>query len=216
MRKPTETIESEDILMKLIIFDFDGVIVDTEKERFRKLQKIAKNVRINIGNDIFSEIVGKKTRIFLQEQGLPPEQIDKLIVELYKNHTIPKLIPHAKKTIKNLSEKYQLAIVTGSRKSIVNKILNHYELKKYFNFIIYGEDFKSSKPDPECYLLAIKKTNIKIKDIVVIEDSQAGITSAKNAKLTVWALKTKYNQNQIKLANKIIRSHKELTELLIR
>jgi beta-phosphoglucomutase len=200
--------------MKLILFDFDGVIVDTEQERFKKLQNLAKNEGIIISDNFFANIVGKKTTAFLRELNINKNIIEKIYRELQQNVSVPPLILGADKTIKKLSHNYRLAIVTGSKKVIVNKILEYYKLKEHFSFIISGENFTSSKPDPECYNLAVKKAQMPSSEMLVIEDSKAGIISAKKAGLIVWALKTKYNQNQISSANKIINSYKELNKLL--
>jgi beta-phosphoglucomutase len=207
-------------MIKAVVYDFDGVIVDTEKNRFDELRKMLKKDNLHLKASWFKEIIGKKTGHFLREKfpDLTQSAIDKIISlrrkSIIKNTKKIKAMPGIEKTIKSLSKKYVLALTTGSPKNIVLPLLKQLSIRKYFKIIIAGEDFRSSKPNPECYIKTIKKLKMNSSEIIVIEDSKAGIIAAKKAGCKVIALQTKYNKNQIGKANKIFRSHSEIYKYL--
>jgi len=205
-------------MTKAIIFDFDGVIADTEKERFDSLKIILKKYNYKLKNDDLKDLFGKKTDIFLKEKfsDMPNSIVKEIQSKRRKDQLInikqTKIIPGITQLIKFLSKNYTLAITTGSTKEVVDVVLKQNKLDKYFSITVTGEQFKSSKPDSECYILTLKKLKQKPSKIIIIEDSGAGITAGKDAGCIVYAIKNKYNSEQILRADKIFNSNKELIE----
>jgi beta-phosphoglucomutase len=205
-------------MSKAIIFDFDGVIADTEKERFDSLKLILKKYNYKLKNDNLKDLFGKKTDIFLKEKF--PDMPSSIIKEIQSkrrkdqlsNIKRTKIIPGITQLITFLSKKYTLAITTGSTKEVVDIVLKQNKLDEYFSIIVTGEQFSTSKPDPECYNLTLKKLKQKSSKTIIIEDSVAGITAGKQAECIVFAIKNEYNSEQILHADKIFNSNKELIE----
>jgi len=205
-------------MLKAIIFDFDGVIVDTELDRFNFIKKELSKENIILDDSIFPNFLGKKTSPALKE--LIPNIQENILKNLdikrqkYLEENITKLkpLPNIKNLLKTLKKKYSLGITTGSSSIIVKKFLEYHGLMEYFGVITTGEQFKSSKPDPECYILTLNKLNIKPSEAIIVEDSEAGITAGKKVGCKVFGLKNKYNLKQLKNADKTFNNYKEMLE----
>lgn len=192
--------------MKAIIFDMDGVIVDTEIIDYDLQIKYLKENNPNIKNKdykYFSELVGlsykklfRKMSEFLNHSK-SIETIEKEYTELeekahnnlfYKNllrYDVIKILDWAK------SCNIKLAVVSSSTKIRIINVLKACDILKYFDLIVSGEDFEESKPNPDIYLTVLKKLQKNSEDVVVIEDSYYGIEASKNAFITTIAYKEK-------------------------
>lgn len=183
--------------MKAVIFDFDGVIVDTEKLRFSALQKVLSQKNILLPDHYFEKMEGRKTTYFLKQEF--PELNEKEIEEISetrreeerKNIEKVKILPNVKAVFSFLKENnIRIAICTGSHKSIVQSLLKNNSLEKFVEVLVTGEDFTKNKPFPECYETTLKKLNLPGRDVLVIEDAPAGITAAHEAGCAAYGLAT--------------------------
>ena len=145
----------------------------------------------NLKEASFDTFIGKKTAAFLKEQF--PEMNQETREKIAKERRIvqqeAQLIPAIEEFLSSLP-KLHFGIVTGTSSAVVKKTLKKYALTDYFQTIIGGEDFISSKPDPECYLLALKRSGLKASETIIIEDSPAGVRAGKAAGCQVWGLLT--------------------------
>jgi HAD superfamily hydrolase (TIGR01509 family) len=208
-------------MIKGIIFDFDGVIVDTESKKFKDIQRILDKYGYSIKKNIFPQFVGKKTHFFLNEKfpDIPQNALDKIMKERrsvqYKNIKENRIIAGLRDLLVFLKQKnLKIGIATGSERKFVKKILNANKISKYFDFLITGEDFRSSKPNPEVFLNAIQKTKLSKKEILIVEDSVAGIKAAKAINCKVFAITTYLKKPQLRGADKIFKNHFEILKYL--
>jgi HAD superfamily hydrolase (TIGR01509 family) len=125
------------------------------------------------------------------------------------------LFPGVKKWVRHLSKRYPIAIASAALKNEIRQILKRANLLKKFKVIVGAEDTKKSKPDPESYLLALKKLNryrkILPQECLVIEDSIFGIDGAHSASMKCIALAHTYKRNQLKKADLVLNSFRELS-----
>ena len=202
-----------------IIFDFDGVIVDSERLKFKDLKNLLKKRGLNLSDSFFKEMIGKKTKYFLINKfgdKLTNKQIEKIVAERNKYAHNYKPIPGVKSFIDYLKKnKFKLGLATGSRKNVVNKNINNLGIKNKFSFKVTGEEFKHSKPSPEVYKKAIRKSKDPANKIAVIEDSVAGVKSAKRAGLYCIAITTNQNKKELKGADLIVNSFKEIKKIIV-
>lgn len=197
-------------MFKAVLFDFDGVVIDTEHKRFTDLRVVLKRYGLELEDSGFADLPGKKTAEFVREKfptleaGLP-ERIAEERRDLQHNELEGyKLIEGIKELLLSLKDKeYRLALVTGSQSFIVEELLDMNELSGYFEIMITGEDFKSSKPDPECYKLALGKLGLDKNEVVIIEDAPHGIEAGKKAGCKVFAVKSSFRGNELKKADKV-------------
>ena len=210
--------------IEAIIFDFDGVIFDTEplwfKAAFNTLEKLKYNFNKGI---IYKETIGLESdKVF---QLMVNEKLDKKKLKkinyIYKNEIKKifkkKLKPfsYLKKFLKKLN--IEIAIVSNSDYNFINNLLIKSDLKKYFkskNIISCSKTLRA-KPKPDGYIKAIKQLKKNFNNIVVIEDSENGITAAKRAKISKILRFTNCNFNLSKqIIHKDIKNLKSYKELL--
>ena len=169
-------------MIKTVIFDFDGVIADTETERFADVQRLLRKHGYILEAASFPVFIGKKTGHFLRQKfpDMPAQLIQQIVDERRKQQHTYRIINGLPELLQFLrSQRIQTAITTGSGMDVVRKSLA--ENKLFFDFIVTGEMFRSSKPDPECYLLTLKKAASKPSETIIIEDSLAGIAGCRAA-----------------------------------
>ncbi|MBN2880614.1 HAD family phosphatase [Candidatus Woesearchaeota archaeon] len=200
-----------------VIFDFDGVIVDSEKSIFKYFQKELKIYEnIDISDMDFSKKVGYSSEDFLRQVTFLSE--DKINYWAHKrrevflnNVSYYEIIPGVVEQIKRLSLKYELAICSNSYIKFMIPVLKHYDVYQYFKYIFGMENTTKPKPDPEIYLIGKSKFE---GSGFVIEDSVAGVLSAKKAGLTVVAITTSFLRSELNAADYIIDSFVELEGII--
>jgi HAD superfamily hydrolase (TIGR01549 family) len=101
-----------------------------------------------------------------------------------------KIMPKAKQTLKTLGKKYRLVLATGALHISLVPALRKFRLKKYFNFIVTGDDVKIAKPNPEIILKPIKKLGLKRNEVIYIGDAPNDVTSAKRAGVKIVTVLT--------------------------
>jgi len=173
---------------KWILFDFDGVIVNSRQslyaayisflENFGKKGNISEFDRLD-GPNIEEIVHLLKDRYDIKENIETLKNYYKKNIQL--NYEKIKLNEGIQETLTNLlRKKYHLGLVTSADKVLVNNILTKYSLTNLFELFVFGNDVKKSKPNSEIYQLAIKKANVDVTKIIAIEDSENGYISAVN------------------------------------
>ena len=209
--------------MKAIIFDFDGVLVDSEWVKFNRLAILLKKRGLHLFTGDFKIMVGLKTSAFLSKRfkdKLSQDQIEAISKERQKDQLkhvrlYAKPVPGVKQLIRQLQRrKLELCLATGTQRKIVNNILGLIGLKNAFHVMVTGEEFKSSKPDPEVYVLSLKKLGVLRRDVIVIEDSAAGVAAAKKAGLYCIAITTTQTKSELKEADFVVSSFRKLKNAL--
>jgi HAD superfamily hydrolase (TIGR01509 family) len=205
--------------IKALFFDQDGVIIDTEKDGHRvAFNETFKKFGYEFQWDVekyheLLKVSGGKERMrhYFQTEGvfsnLNKDEEDELIKNLHKAKTeifislvesgkLP-LRPGVKRLMKEaMAAGIILGICTTSNEraanTIARKILNEIE----FSFVLAGDIVSKKKPDPEIYLLALKKTGLKPEECLVVEDSRNGVLAAKNAGMYVIATTNVYTEEE--------------------
>lgn len=202
---------SNGIQADAVIFDFDGVIVDTEPIHYAAFQRVLVPLGLQFSWDEYVETyIGfddrDAFRHVFSSQGieLGQEKLHTLIeqkasffTEVIRSGVTP--YPGVLDLISHLHDnKAPLAICSGALRSDINPILSMLGISDYFDVIVTAEDVAASKPDPECYQLtfqrlqSIHKHSFTKDTTVVIEDTPAGIAAAKAAGLKVCAVTNSY------------------------
>jgi len=179
---------------RALIFDFDGVIVQSEPLHFRTFREVVARFGIRFSRKRwYEEYSGHGSRnifqMLLSEAGIKAD-IDPLVQErkrLYAHYVRQGVLRPTKGIKRFLSKletghpKLKTAIASGSHSSNIRLVLGKIGLSGRFDLIIGAEDFSRSKPDPECFLLAAKKLGKKPSDCIVVEDSIPGAEAARRA-----------------------------------
>lgn len=170
--------------VKLALLDMDGTFIDTREVNFLAYEQACGEVGVKLTREVYYPEFGKNYKQFLPVVGITETDILEQVHELKKNY-YKSYLSHARvnmplldiiRALKNTG--YQTALVTtGSRQNVMD-VLGCFELTNEFDFIITQEDSKKLKPDPECYLEAMKKAGARPEDTVIFEDSATGLEAA--------------------------------------
>lgn len=212
-----------------VIFDFDGVIVDTEPLHYRAFQRILEPLGLGFSWPVYQETyMGFDDRDAFAEafsrsgKSLSPEHLAALVREkaaIFQEVIRDGVVPYSGVTelvISLHTSRTPLAICSGALLSDILPILDSLGLRSCFTVIVTADDVKKSKPDPESYLLAYRRLMESISvpapelRAIAIEDTPAGITSAAGAGLPVLAVTNSYPREQLLMASCIVDSLSEL------
>ena len=176
-----------------IIFDMDGVLIDSERISFECFQEVFKEYNYKMEEKFYLRLIGRNVKsikaIMEEEYGtdFPFDTIYKkkanLALEITnRNGVIIKPGVHELLDYLN-KENYKIAVATSTRRERALQLLEEAKIKDKVNYIICGDQVENSKPDPEIFLKAAKGLEVNPEKCIVIEDSDAGITAAHAAKM---------------------------------
>ncbi len=210
-------------MIKTIIFDFDGVLIDTEKKgvidnyNFLKINGIE---RPNL--EELKELVGT-TDIKNYEYISKVLSIDinkaKLTLEKYieKNpYTIELFFEGTNGILECLNKKYSLIIASNSPMEFIRKMINEYGIEDYFYKIYSCRDMVAPKPSPEIYNYIVSSCGLNKDECIVVEDSLIGVEAALKADIKVIGKEDDFLNISLNKANYLIKDLKELPDLLRR
>ncbi|MFT8348225.1 HAD family hydrolase [Clostridium saccharoperbutylacetonicum] len=176
-----------------IIFDMDGVIIDSERISFKCFQEVFKEYNYEIDEKFYLKLIGRNYAgiedIMKKEYGddFPFETIYRKKADLTyevtdRDGVIVK--PGVHELIDYLKESgYKIAVATSTRRERALQLLEEAKVKAKVNFVVCGDEVENSKPNPEIFLKAAKGLGVEAEKCIVIEDSDAGITAAHAAKM---------------------------------
>jgi beta-phosphoglucomutase family hydrolase len=203
-------------MIKAVIFDMDGVIVNDEDLHQQAWRIFCKNNHFQLSdNDFKNKVNGrpeKETFESLFKVTLSDNQ-----VQQYSNQRIDIVISLIPKTFSlnagfkellNLLKKQQIAmaVATSSRRRFTDYIMNRFNLREYFKAIVTAQDINKGKPDPEIYLKTASILNVKPAECLVFEDSVSGVKSGKVAGMKVIGITTTHSAKDLMLADEVISS----------
>jgi HAD superfamily hydrolase (TIGR01509 family) len=209
-------------MKKYILFDNDGVLVETENWYYEANKKALKQLGLNLQMDEYQEIMARGGTAWelAINAGITTEIIDKKRVQrdnYYQEflHTKNLEIPNVKKVLKNLSKKYKMAIVTTSRRVDFELIHKNRGISDYMQFVLCVEDYERAKPYPDPYLKGLELLKASAKDTIVVEDSQRGLISAVNANIECVIVKNEFTKtHDFSKANYFIDTLEQLETIL--
>jgi beta-phosphoglucomutase len=217
-------------MLGAVIFDFDGVLVDSEQIHHKAFNRVLAKLHYQLSSrEYYDRFLGlsdeELLRIVNKERNLSlsNQQFGQLLGEkanLFKEMAATEagIIEGVPKFLNMLSDgRIPTAICSGALLPEIEMILEGAGLRNYFEVIVSAEQVERGKPDPEGFLLALKLLNKKLKksikpeDCVVIEDSHWGLQAAKAAGMRAVAITNTYAAEHLKPADKIIAHLTDLT-----
>ncbi len=189
-------------MLNAVIFDFDGVIIDSESLHFKVFNEVLSTYDIEISWEDYQGLyIGyddEKTikTVFKKNRKILNKKIVRKLIQ-QKAHIFEKAVsdkqakifPGAIELIKSIPIRVPIGLCTGALRSDIKPVLSGLKIKNTFKAIVTAEDTKKSKPHPDPYNLILSQLDIHDPNTVVaIEDTPAGIRSAKSAGLKVLAV----------------------------
>ena len=175
--------------IKAVLFDMDGVLIDAKEWHYEALNKALSLFGMEINR--YDHLVTydglpttKKLQMLSRERGLP-ERLHPFLNSLKQKYTQemiyslckPKFI-HEYALSQLKLKGYRIAVCSNSIRDTVNLMMEKSQLYKYLDFSLSNQDVKVSKPDPEIYLAAMKKFELKPQECLIVEDNEHGIKAA--------------------------------------
>lgn len=189
-------------MKKAVIFDMDGLLIDSEplwNKALRKLIEKYGNPKkyFSTGNAFLGMKQEAELQYLLDREILSGDlkyladrRIDLVIGIMNKNL---QMLPGALALLENLSKQgYIMALASSSPKVVIDYVVKKLKIKKYFTVIISGDSVRLGKPDPEIYLLTSKKLDIKPEYCIVLEDAPNGIKAANTAGMKTVGVVNKF------------------------
>lgn len=203
-----------------VIFDMDGVIVDSEPVYHNWNQELYKDLNITVPLILKPQIIGTGVRSkwnLIKQHCEISQTVEELIQYQQRFFRSMKvnfediLFPGVKPLIKNLKkDKVSIALASSSDKERINRVLNDCELHQLFDVVVSGEEFEESKPNPEIFLHAAEKLGEIPEDCIVIEDSYNGLLAASRAGMKKIGVKHEHITMDLSLADLTVQSLEEL------
>lgn len=207
-----------------IIFDMDGVLIDSEPLHNLAWEKLFADLGLagRHGMD-YRHYIGVSDTVFLRDF-LQKHHLAYVPAELHarKQHHLLNLVrehrgqfPELRDLIPALTQRYRLAVASSSRQQVIDVVLEVTGLRAYFPITVGGDAVHHHKPDPAVYNLALSKLALPGSECVAIEDSPTGIAAAKAAGLQVIGLVTSLPAARLTGADHVAANFAEIRRLLL-
>lgn len=175
-------------MKKYILFDNDGVLVETEKWYYRANVEILKAMNLEISEARYKEIMiqGQSALLVAEEAGFDSVTVEKYREkrnELYQHYirTEDIEIQGVSEILADLNNKYKMGIVTSARREDFELIHSSRNITKHMQFALCSGEYKHSKPHADPYLEGLQLFNAQKHEAIIVEDSERGLQSAVNA-----------------------------------
>ncbi len=185
-------------MKQAILWDNDGILVDTEHLYFQATREVLAPVGVNLTEELYRELLlvqAKGAWHLAVEQGVSETEVatlkkarDARYSELIA--TEPILLPDSYDTLKRLHGRFRMGIVTSSQKQHFDIIHQRTGMLPLVEFTVANGDYSRSKPDPEPYQVALDRLGLPPEACVVVEDSMRGLTAARGAGIDCYIVPT--------------------------
>ncbi|AAM31331.1 HAD family hydrolase [Methanosarcina mazei] len=208
-------------MLKAIIFDMDGVLVDSMRFQADAWAKAFQDAGINIVREDIYELEGSNDKrliksIFKEARKEPePEHFERLPEKKRDLLEFDRIKPFEgiPECLDELKRHFRLAMVSGSNRNTVGKIVDKF-FSGYFDVVINGSDLERGKPDPDPYLKALEMLGLTKNECMVIENAPLGITAAKRAGLYCVAVASMLEPEKVQHADLVLEDHASLFDYL--
>lgn len=208
-----------------VIFDLDGTVLDNEDEYGKAFGKVLKSLGAKVNDEIpHTTGIGlhnnwkKLIKKYKIKTSKTTEELARETQEEYlKLLGSVKLKEGFEDFVENLQKSgLTIALATSNEWWMVEKIVDHMNIGKYFDCTTTAEEVTFNKPDPEIFLVTANKIGVSCEDCLVFEDSQAGVKAAKAAGMRVVGVaRDESHAKELKNADMVIESYGEFADLNI-
>ncbi len=219
---------SRQVMLKAIIFDFDGVIADTEPVHLEAFKSILKDIDISLSDeDYYNKYLAYDDRTLFTEvlklsdrgsddvliQDLIHRKKD-LVTRVFNERVV--LFPGFLSYLEKIKGRYLLAVGSGALKSEITLVLEKFGIEGDFHVITAADNVVNCKPDPEVFLTCLRSLNkisqggILPEECLVFEDSISGIKAARSADMKCVAISNSYDERLLCEADVVVSGFEEL------
>ena len=209
-------------MIKAIIFDMDGLMIDSERVTFECYQERLKDMNLTMYEEFYKTLLGKPIKGIYQRfydvygNDFPIENVIQDVHQLMAERFETEGVPVKKGLVELLhylkDNNYKTIVATSSNRDRVDKILAQAKITEFFDDSICGDEVTKGKPNPEVFLKSCQKLGVNVDEAIVLEDSEAGIQASYDANIKVICIPDmKYPEKQYE--EKTFKILKDLTEV---
>ena len=209
-------------MIKAIIFDMDGLMIDSERVTFECYQERLKDMNLTMDEEFYKTLLGKPIKGIYQRfydvygNDFPIENVIQDVHQLMAERFETEGVPVKKGLVELLhylkDNNYKTIVATSSNRYRVDKILAQAKITEFFDDSICGDEVTKGKPNPEVFLKSCQKLDVNVDEAIVLEDSEAGIQASYDANIKVICIPDmKYPEKQYE--EKTFKILKDLTEV---
>ena len=209
-------------MIKAIIFDMDGLMIDSERVTFECYQERLKDMNLTMDEEFYKTLLGKPIKGIYQRfydvygNDFPIENVIQDVHQLMAERFETEGVPVKKGLVELLhylkDNNYKTIVATSSNRDRVDKILAQAKITEFFDDPICGDEVTKGKPNPEVFLKSCQKLGVNVDEAIVLEDSEAGIQASYDANIKVICIPDmKYPEKQYE--EKTFKILKDLTEV---
>lgn len=209
-------------MIKAIIFDMDGLMIDSERVTFECYQERLKDMNLTMDEEFYKTLLGKPIKGIYQRfydvygNDFPIENVIQDVHQLMAERFETEGVPVKKGLVELLhylkDNNYKTIVATSSNRDRVDKILAQAKITEFFDDSICGDEVTKGKPNPEVFFKSCQKLGVNVDEAIVLEDSEAGIQASYDANIKVICIPDmKYPEKQYE--EKTFKILKDLTEV---
>ncbi|PNR95327.1 HAD family phosphatase [Petrotoga sp. 9PWA.NaAc.5.4] len=213
-------------MIKAIIFDMDGVIIDSEPIHYDANKRIFDELGIPITQSIYVKYIGVSNEDMWNEikNEYDLKQTVQELVDRQNLENLEHIKKYAKEPISGVVEllellknnSYKVALASSSPEILIKEVLEKFQLSKYFDVVVSAESVSRGKPKPDLFIYTAGLLNVKPRECLVIEDSKNGVKAAKCAGMVCIGFNNPNSMNQdLSKADIIVENMNEITLELI-
>ncbi|HWI57172.1 MAG TPA: HAD family phosphatase [Bacillota bacterium] len=210
--------------LKAVIFDMDGVIVDSEPRHEQAFLEVVRAIGYGDRHGLrFADYVGRSDQelwVDFVARNNPAQTLEELlamkrrrVVEIIRRDQ--PLFDGLPELIEQLAAKYRLALASGSERPIVEEVLALRGLGRFFSATVSGSDIRRGKPAPDIFLRTAELLEVSPEDCWVIEDSKPGVAAALAAGMRVIAITNTHPAEELCHATCVVKTYAEIGHLLL-
>ena len=202
-----------------VIFDLDGVLIDSEGLYYRAYSEVLKPYSVTVSREEYEEhwiAQGTGPEYIVAKHNLPitPDELRQLRSPIYLHllETEVTLMPHVEEALARLAPQFALTVATNTNREHLDVVLHRMGINHFFPVTVARQDYRGAKPQPDAFLTAAEKLGLPPESCVVIEDTYKGVMAAVNAGIRCIAVPNEYTlHNDFSQASLVLSSLKELT-----
>ena len=209
---------------KAVIFDMDGVIVDSEPRHERAFLAVAEEIGYGRKHGLrFADYIGRSDQELWKDfvaKHRPAQTLKELLarkrawtIEIIRREE--PLFNGVERLLDRLTSRYTMALASGSERPVVEAVLDLNNLRRFFAATVTDTDVEHGKPAPDIFLRAAALIRVAPRDCWVIEDSKPGIAAARAAGMRVVAITNTHPAAELRQATHVVNSYAEIERLLV-
>jgi HAD superfamily hydrolase (TIGR01509 family) len=210
--------------VQAIIFDMDGVIVDSESRHERAFLEVVQEIGYSDKLDLrFADYIGRSDQVLWKDfvaQHMPPQTAPELLA--MKRRRVVDIIRREQPLfeglpalVEKLAGRYALGLASGSEREVVEEVLGINRLGRFFSAVVSDADVQHGKPAPDIFLRAAELLKVASRECCVVEDSKPGVAASLAAGMEVIAITNTYPAEELRHATRVVRTYAEIERLLL-